>query len=247
LAFDFSFLAGLGSQLLQLEAMGGYFLIGLVLLIPLTVCFLLWVGIYASNCFLAVVEQTAAGNDRISWPEGGAIIDGLWRALYVAWLLVVSAVPVAMLWLVELGISRGSPWDLAWVAAPGVLLFSLALLSTLTANSPWVLLHGDIFLGLGRKPSAIVLAWLVPLVLATLAWVVSCTLYFRSQLLFALIAGLCGATFVLLYGRLLGRAGWLISQRPSGRRARRKRPPRAVVQAGGWGGEDDSSDDPPRA
>src|SRR6516162_9904358 len=52
--------------------------------------------IYAAHCFLTTVQQTAAGNDRIRWPNE-PLYDKLPRALYLACLIAIWIAPAGLL------------------------------------------------------------------------------------------------------------------------------------------------------
>src|SRR5205823_10246025 len=48
---------------------------------------------YAAHCFLTVLEQTAAGNDEVTWPDE-PYVDWLWKAAYMLWLSSLWLAPV---------------------------------------------------------------------------------------------------------------------------------------------------------
>src|SRR5947209_19316810 len=49
---------------------------------------------YAAHCFFTVVEQTAAGNDEVVWPNI-PYTDWLWEAVYILWLSALWLAPFA--------------------------------------------------------------------------------------------------------------------------------------------------------
>jgi hypothetical protein len=238
LALNFSFLAVLVMAMVLLLATGGVVTIGVPLLIPLLGLGCFWTGIYASGCFLALVEDTAAGNDQVVWPKGGGLVDGLGRFLYLLWLGGCGFIPALVFWVA--GGEVGSTEDLTWVLSvmPGLVLFPVELLSALTADSWWILLDRRIVIGFLRKPHALMLVCLPALALIVPCLWLTRLVIIRANLLAALGAGLGWATFLLLYGRLLGRAGWILigsgfKQKSSRSKARR---PRVQVSTspGGW-------------
>jgi LSD1 subclass zinc finger protein len=174
----------------------------------------IWIAIftlaYSADCFLCVVESTAHGMDRIeSWPEGG------WKEwapklLYVAW---AGAVPI----LVSAGIARaaeigGVPF---WPVMLGLLylMYPVALLSALEANSIWVPITGPIF------SSLFLLCWgwfLFYVLTGLLAAAVLAVLYYglsRFDVVAVMPVGPLLAASILIYARLLGRLAWKIGRK----------------------------------
>src|SRR5260370_22686273 len=49
---------------------------------------------YASHCFLTIVEDTAAGNDEVHWPDEPPT-DWLGKPFFLLWLLVLPIVPAS--------------------------------------------------------------------------------------------------------------------------------------------------------
>jgi hypothetical protein len=215
LALDFSIVTGLISVMVFLWEAGGLAQVGIPLLAPVACVAFIWIGIYASNCLLAVVEETASGNDRVSWPEGANIIEGIGKLLYLLWLLACCSIPMLAVWQSGVSISASAWWqrDPWWVliAVPWVILFPLLFLSSLAANSRWALLHSKILLGLVWKPQVLLLIWVVPLALVGLCLYLGSRLFVRPNLWLAAGIGLAWSAALLIYGRLLGRAGWMLT------------------------------------
>src|SRR5262245_53170140 len=98
-----------------------------------------YVAGYAAHSFLTVVEDTAAGNDEVRWPND-PLVDWAWKLFYLGWLMAVWLVPamiVARLW------AAGSPPETAFGKTAGLVavlfwaLFPITLLSSLSASSRW--------------------------------------------------------------------------------------------------------------
>src|SRR5947209_16283376 len=75
---------------------------------------------YAAHCFLTVVEQTAAGNDEVVWPND-PMYDWLWEAVYMLWLTALWLGPVVLVLRAILAAHSGA------AAASGVMVAAAAL------------------------------------------------------------------------------------------------------------------------
>src|SRR5262249_51177491 len=152
--------------------------------------------------------------DEITWPDE-PIIDWLLRSVYLAVLLVIWLFPAGVLsralsnvWLTHSGSLR-----LLLLAAPGIwLLLPFGLLSTLSANSPWVVFRPLIAVQMLRLfPSTVVFYLSSGLVLA-----LGCALWYVALFVGVVplvpVAAVVGGGLVLIYARLLGRMGWLIQR-----------------------------------
>jgi hypothetical protein len=107
---------------------------------------------------------------------------------------------------------------------PWVILFPVLLLCSLAANSRWVLLDGRVLSGLFRRPAVLLMLWLPSLGMAGLWWQAGAA--FRVNLLLgAAVMGAVGASCLLIYGRLVGRVGWVVSQGGMKKKQGRKKSP----------------------
>jgi hypothetical protein len=260
-ALNFSLLAVIVTAMNLLYQAGGVVRIGVPLLIPVVTFVFFWTGIYASNCFLANVEDTAAGNDRVSWPEGGGLLDGLGRFAYLMLIAGISLIPVILLVTTATetassvggrpGVADGpghppgsAPGlSLGWVLplTPWVLLFPILLLSSLTAGIWWSVLDGRIVGGLFRRPGALFLVCVPSLVVIGLSVGLAQSVLLRPNFALAAGAGFVWSAALLLYGRLLGRAGWILSEARRTQGRGKRRPPKPYkgkaepVGGAGWG------------
>jgi hypothetical protein len=220
----------------------------ILLVVPATTLAWFWTGTYASGCFLALVEETAAGGHDISWPDGANIIEGLWKFLYLNWLSACCLIPGLAFWV----LGPHLEWaDRAWWALPAiswVICFPLLLFSSL-AGARWVPLDWRVLWGLLRRPQALFLMY-VPLVAAvTICGGLGIWIFLRPSFLQAAWIGLVWSAALIIYGRALGRAGWIITYEGTRKRPRARKPGSpskkergAVLLEGGWGGEDDAEE-----
>lgn len=170
--------------------------------------FALWIGAYAASQFFTILVDTAAGNDRIHRVEW-TFTEGVQKFLYLLWLFACGALPSALLGVFAPP-AQTEGWCLLLVLF--VVLFPILLLSSLSANEAWVVLHRKLLARLPRKPQA-----LLALYLPSLSLLVPCAfLGYRTiwelDLRLCIVTGLTWATCFLIYARLLGRVAWALSQ-----------------------------------
>jgi hypothetical protein len=244
LGLNLSLLAVILTTFALLIEIGGVAMIGIPLLLPVMGFIFFWSGIYASGCFLAVVEDTSAGNDEVTWPRDGGLVDGLGKFVFFLWLGGCGLAPVWIFWVAHGGVTATN--DFSWVVAvlPGVLLFPIQLLSVLTAGSWWSLIDLRIVGGLLTKPRALFLMCLPPVALITPCIWIAQLIVVRANFPVAIVAGFIWSAFTLIYARILGRTGWLLTGIGLGAKAIRKTPRRRKLEVGqsGWGEGPDESD-----
>jgi hypothetical protein len=224
---NLSVLAGLAAAIVYLRNAGGAMLMGIPILLAAAGVVFAWAGIYLANCFLAVVEETANGNDNVAWPKGGGLIDGLGKFFFLLWLIGCAVIPTALVWMARGDVISAERWE--WVVSllPFLVVFPILALSALTADSWSMLLDPKIVWNFLKKPHALALV-IVPslLILALCVWL-SRELVLQPSLPVALGAGFAWSTFFVLYGRLLGRSGWILTMgKRRQKRRRRARPAR---------------------
>jgi hypothetical protein len=183
----------------------------------------LFVICYAGHCFLVVMQDTAAGNDDVTWPDE-PMQDWVVRGLYMFGMVAV--------WLAPIGVLRGvlrshAVADDVTLVLLGVgaillwLMFPISLLSSLSGSSRLFLLRGAVLRQLARVPGALFIFYFVSALLFA-GWLA--LIYFsligRSWLVLTL-AAIAGPVVLLIYARLLGRISWILSQlRPLKRKAK---------------------------
>src|SRR5262245_59008714 len=103
-------------------------------LLALTWAFGFVLALFAAHYFLTVLESTAAGNEKVVWPEE-PLIDWFWKAFYLAFLAGVWLVPI----IVAARLMTTNPWvRFVFVAGAFWLFFPIGLISSQSAESRWV-------------------------------------------------------------------------------------------------------------
>jgi hypothetical protein len=186
---------------------------------------------YAARCYLVVVQETAAGLDRVKWPDE-PFQDWLLRSVPLVGLGVLAVAPAGML-------SRALRHD--WLpndpglrflllAVPGLwLLFPPVLLLVLGRMSHSAPAGAGALLGLLRLVPHVACFYLFTALLLAASAALWHRALFTSSVYILPLAGALGGAVVLVHARLLGRVAWLAQQlqgekaRPA--KARRRRAP----------------------
>jgi len=185
---------------------------------------------YAAAHFLTKLQDTAAGSDVCQRPELG--VEWLGHSIFLIYIFAMSLAPCGLSAVVAYAFAPPESywWPLGLILS--AILFPIMLLSSLVAESRWMVLHPDVIMGLLKKP----LTFFV-LSFVSVAMMALCTaLGYGTMLGFLFLAPLFGifaATCLLIYARLLGRVGWILTQgaiKPRKRKRKRKKP-----DADAWG------------
>jgi hypothetical protein len=226
------------TRLHQTEAMGqGIYFRVIILWWKGVILFFLWTGFYAGSYFLATVQDTAAGQDKTSWPDD-SLADKFLHLMYLLWVICCAALPAApLVMVVRYGFLRVAPLEMALRHAflppdseapldglilalvPAILVvpwvlwltfpwFFLASQATQSAIGFW---HDRLFLGLLRRPGLMAVFYLASGLLLVPCYVLGvATVFFLQYYLVPLTGFVCSAA-LLIYGRLLGRVGGIVS------------------------------------
>ncbi len=174
------------------------------------------VGMLESVTALAIVNDTAAGNDEVvSWPDF-VFLDWAGQAFYIINAVAFSALPG---FLVASFLETSGPerWltTAACAGLSGALLFPIILLSQLDGSSPFSLLTPGVLKSLPAAPAA----WLACYVMQGLvlgAAVGGCAAAIAglgaNSIGAALAVGTLSAAAVLLCSRLIGRLAWYVEE-----------------------------------
>jgi hypothetical protein len=182
---------------------------------------------YAAYCITVIVTDTAAGVDEVRWPNE-SMIDWIGQSLRFFVLLIALLVPVGVLVRFAgeglLGKDQllgtlllGAVW--LWAAFP------IALLSSMAANSPIVLIHPIVIVNVFRMLPSVILFYALTAVGGYAIGGLWYLTYWGHDLSLMPLAVIGSSIGLLIYSRLIGRLGWLMGNiRPP----RRKRPAAAV-------------------
>lgn len=188
-------------------------------LLAMTAIAFFFVWVYLAHSFTLVIEETAAGNDEVVWPDD-PLYDWIWKGGYLLWVVGVWVFPAIVVARIatrrlDLDLNVG-PWTMTpeeqrWAIMITVasvvfwLFFPLSLLSTMSAESRWAVLHGPLFLRLGKNMASLLLFYAISAVLI----IICAPLLFklcRGSDIFTLILGGVGlSAAMMVIARLLGR------------------------------------------
>lgn len=186
---------------------------------------------YASHCFLTVLEQTAAGAQRIDWPDE-PFHDWLWKTFYFLWLTAIWLIPISIVVrLLDLLLAG----KMAVAGGLFALVFPISLLSSLSASSKLVVLTWPVLRRLPAIGHRLPLFYLATAVLlagcgAVAGFGLSGWQSFRTSaaaagpgwlgglldiwawLIVLPVTALVAGLTLLIYARLAGRIGFLLRQ-----------------------------------
>jgi hypothetical protein len=181
-------------------------------------------GAYVGSVFLASVQDTAAGNRDVRWPDD-AFMGRFAQFGYLLWLFACAAWPTGIALMIEPAWLQRLKVAVPLALLP-ILLFPIFMLSSLAAQKTWVLLYGRLLLRLAQHLFALIVIWLVSTVLVV--GVGALTYFNVAEYLLWLtpLTASAWAASLLVYSRLLGRLAWLCARKapaPDARRPRRAR------------------------
>jgi hypothetical protein len=224
--------------------------------------FFLWV--YLSHVIVVIVEDTAAGNRELHWSDD-PFTDWVWQGGYLAWVIGVWCTPaliVARIFTRAIHVEghfagaeiseQQVRWAVSLVAAMFVfwIFFPVSLLSTMSAESRWTVLHAGLFNRLARNPAAVLIYYLITGLLLVICVPLLLAMLFLGEP-FSLILGALGLSAgIVLMSRLLGRlanCARLTEIRPRRKRAKtrvRREVRRRVEVADPWEVPEDAPEFP---
>ncbi|OAI47931.1 hypothetical protein AYO44_08325 [Planctomycetaceae bacterium SCGC AG-212-F19] len=202
-----------------------------LLLTPLLAAALGYFGAYTVHSLFVVIEQTAAGFDRVCWPQEG-FVDWFGKLLHFLAVLVFVLMTGGFVFLwVD---AQGGKMSAMQASVLGFLLLWLVLpvvlLSSLSGASRFYMLRWEILKGLTRCWAPLLVFYALtalPLLLslgglyiavygwrdiqaAVLTPGLGDLIVGASFFLGLPVSAILAATTVLHYGRLLGRLGWML-------------------------------------
>jgi len=181
-----------------------------------------------SGFFTVIVEDTAAGNDEIEWP------DNVWfeyipKVAYMLWIFGCCAALSTVFWLL-IDLTAPIPGVIWWLfnLATAVMLFPIPLYSTMIGGSPWILLHPQLVVRFLEKPLAALAVYMHVAIFGIPCLGLGLWMIWSLSWWAAPIVGVIWATCFLWYARGLGRIGYVLSQdSPTVKRRKKRRKARA--------------------
>jgi hypothetical protein len=183
---------------------------------------------FLSHAFLVVVEDTAAGNRDIVWPDD-SFLDFFWKAFYLGWLVGAWLAPAI---LVARLASPAFPEEVRqfwYFALAGVVLwivFPIGLLSSMAAESLFTVLHGGLAARLAFRGRSLFLYYLVSIPVVLCGSAIAAAV-FLGETWYTLLFGAFGIAYcILTYGRLTGRLACLVrlTRLPFRKKKKQRRP-----------------------
>jgi hypothetical protein len=175
------------------------------------------VTIAPSVYFLIIIQDSAAGNDEVDWPDE-VWYDFIGKYFHLVWLFGCCAALSTVFWLlVDLALSFAD-LEIMRVIWWGLVLFSAALLlpiplySSMIAGSPWILLHPSFLGRLIEKPMAGLAIYVHSVVLLLPCIALGLFLIVTLNWWLSPIVGMFWAVCILWYGRALGRVGYVLAE-----------------------------------
>jgi|GEM_PF-2219596 len=181
----------------------------------------LFVFSFAAQVFLVILVGTAAGDDEVRWP-GDPLYDWFLRVWHFLWILAVWFVPA--FFIMKLA-NVPAPVFVAGTVALLWLVFPISVLSSLSALSNFVVFRPVILRAMLKHFGTLVGFYTITgilLALCTALWYAGILADYAIALPLAAFAGAMG---FLIYARLLGRIGLLVSWYKPGRRRQDAPPP----------------------
>lgn len=194
--------------------------------------------LYGSAQFQSILEDTASGNDCYQRP--GIITEWFGSFFHLAYVGFCTLFPSITAGAIAATTSR-NPGLLLVGLIPALLLFPPFLLSSMAADSPLALLNGNVLRGFLRKPLLLPVLFVTSSVLAAVCLGLGYLTLTTSNFFIALATGFGWSACLIIYARLLGRVGWVLSQ--SGvkvRKRRKRRRKKPTPSPEDWGDETDN-------
>jgi hypothetical protein len=210
----------------------------LVLIIPPMAIAAFLSGLYGSAQFIAIVEDTAAGNDRYQRPE--VVTDWFGSLLHLAYIGFCTMLP-------SVAIAAGgasvfaSPWGLLMGFVPAMILFPIFLLSSIAGLSSMAIIHGNVIMGFLRKPLLFPVFFLASSVMAAACLGLGYVVFLTFSFFMAFVMGFSWSACLIIYARLLGRVGWVLSQSGVKVKKRKKRRKKPTPNPDDWGASAEES------
>ncbi len=190
-----------------------------------TIIFSYFFWCYLSHTLIVIVEDTAAGNAEVVWSDE-PYYEWTWQGAYVAWIAGVWVVPAIFVGRWVSGFASDA-WRLPVLTliafAVFWLTFPISLLSTMSAESRWTILHGGLFVRLAKSIDHLFIFYLASLLLVAACVPLATWVAASGSFIALILAALAFGYAFVLYARLLGRLACIVRLTKIRRRKRKKR------------------------
>jgi hypothetical protein len=169
-------------------------------------------SLYPAAYFLRVVEDTAGGADVVDF-EDLSWLECAGKLLYLAWTALCSgALGAVLVGVIALGVRL--PVAVAAIAILALMFafFPVCLLSTMMAGVPWVVIHPDFVRRWFARPRIALVVYLNTLFLLLPIGLIAYWSTADGHIWLAPLVGIAFASALMSYGRIVGRAGWVLIQ-----------------------------------
>jgi hypothetical protein len=191
-----------------ITAQGIYFRV-VVLFLKALGLFILWTCTFAGPYFLATVRDTAAGNDAIAAPDE-SVPEKFFLFAYLVWLGFCAAVPAGLLGVAARHFA-GIP-ALGWAALPiWLIVFPFVLFGSFVNNSLLMLWSTPFVVSLLQRPLVVAVLYLTSAALVITCLALGFYVIGEMQYFLAPVTGFVWSACLLIYARLLGRVGYIVS------------------------------------
>jgi hypothetical protein len=184
-------------------------------LIPPTIAILailvLVVGAMTASRFLAVFEQTAAGNHDVHWPDE-SIGERFLKFVYLLWLTGAATLPSALLCYVLAGVVTPG-WFLVLLGLVPALVFPILLLSSQAARKTTTLLDRNVLRRLAVRPGALWTFYLQSSFVLGISVLLGMWTIVDQLAWLVPVAAVVWSAALMVYARMLGRLAWVITRK----------------------------------
>lgn len=214
-------------------------------LLAFTMAYTALLIVYSAHVFLVVVEDTAAGNDEVTWPSD-PLYDWAWKGIYLTWLAGVWLIPallVARMFSPLFPEEVRGAWFVGLTALAFWVAFPISLLSSMSAESSFAVLHGGLFARLARRGGSVLAFYLLSGIVVLIGAPLVYGLVLSEWMAAPFVAAVGLGIGWLLYARLLGRLALLARLTPLKRRKSGKvKRPKGTKVSDPWAVPDEARD-----
>ncbi len=202
-------------------------------LLVMTALMAMAVWVYLSQTAVVIVEETGAGNEQVVGSDE-PFVDWIWQSFHLAWLVGVWIAPAILFGRVVTYDSEPYHRPLYiilhaafafWVAFP------LSLLSTMSAESRFAILHFGLFQRLAKRLPSVLLFYVCTFLLVAVGAPALFWLGRGKGVVSLLVGALLVGGAILLYARLLGRLACLARLTQVRTKSKKKRRPQRAARA----------------